>query len=131
MATTTTKKDAAIKFQFPTRKANAYLKKAGGSSFGKLSHKQLEAVFVMAVDGFMKGELSLDELSGLCNHLWFEALPGKEKFSTELAHALYSGAELAYYVRHTMEESAAKTFIGFLNDVVGYYTKKERETAGA
>ncbi|KKR11191.1 MAG: hypothetical protein A2694_02725 [Candidatus Blackburnbacteria bacterium RIFCSPHIGHO2_01_FULL_40_17] len=114
------KEDKTIRIIFPTKKFKKYLEKSGVSSTKELSLDLIHNVFVETIGDFRKGELSLDELSGISNHLWSDGISDKDKFNSDLAKTLYSAAELSFYVRNVQDKDAAKRFIEFLREVLSY-----------
>lgn len=125
MPTIYDEKDEIIKIPFPKKRFQVYLKKQKVSDPKKLTFAQKKKIFLTSISDFLKGKLSLDEMSAIALFLW-SSLSGKEKTTSDLADALYYCAELNYYVRHiTKKEGETNTFISFIIDVMEYYEKNK------
>ncbi|SRR6266496_1427080 len=106
---------------FTLRRAGKYIKtyvKRVGYPMGLPTHPDAkEALFLRAADDYKKGELSLDELSVLCEDLWWSI----EDKDSELARVLMSGQELSFYERQAVNHKhVADNLIGALKDVLAY-----------
>lgn len=81
---------------------------------------RLFLVFLLAVGDFFKGLLSLDQLSEICESLWWSIVHNsKEKEMNTLWEVLHAGGELSYYSR-TVGISSIQ-FLAFHQDVVAFY----------
>ncbi len=112
----------------PEKTVKAYVKDVGASSFERLTLKQKEQVFLLAVEDFYIGNLDLDELSALGGSLWNSL--GADR-SSEFANALYAANELSYYIRvisHKQDRSSS-TLESFLLDIKVFFSKHNPKRA--
>ena len=108
-----------IKVAFLEKKLNKYLKQVGVDAVEKTSIEQKEKILLKIQKDFLNGEISMDDFSVICNALWSD-LKGPEKTSTNLANALYAGAELVYYQR-VLDKN--EMLLPFLKEALGYRKK--------
>lgn len=92
--------------------------------------KKAEKIFLSARKDFINKDISLDDLSTICNHHWFEAIPGPEKATPPFATMLQNGGEISYYLRKAKKKESANILASHINSVIAYtphYQKKSNE----
>ena len=113
-------RDVTVTFPKKTlNKYHKYLKQVKVDAVEKTSIKQKEKILLQIQKDFLNGKISMDDFSAVCNTLWSD-LEGVEKASSDLANALYAGAELVYYQRVTGKN---EMLLPFLNEALGYKKK--------
>ncbi len=110
-----------LEIPFPATKYQEYITLLGNKPH--LTYQEQRRLFVTAIDDFLSGKLSMDDLAAIAGHEW-NKMPNKEKDTTDLGEALYAASELSYYVRH-IEGETSKVFNRFMNTVMDYYHKFE------
>jgi hypothetical protein len=106
----------AIKPPMPTKEYNQYMKDAGVASEDALTQVHVKKIIANAVDGFLRGDLSTDGLSMICNRLFrvVTKLPGDDQ---QLLDVVIAGSELSFYVR---QPKLLPQFNSFLRKVLEY-----------
>lgn len=82
-------------------------------------------MFINAIQIFLTGGMSQDELSNIANHLWYS----REKRSDELGSVLYKCSELSFYIRRIYIPERPDNngnFIWFMKATMEYYEKKQK-----
>ncbi len=120
-----------INIPFPEEKFTSQLEKVGVSSEEKLTFSMLAQLMVNSIGDFKKGEISLDDLSGIFRHLRWEGFFSNQPEDLqsrffELGNVLDQGAELSFYNRHAVVEGKpSDMFLEFLHEVTRFYDKRE------
>lgn len=91
---------------------------SGVVSGSRMTFKQVKSVFALAVDDFIKGSISSDNLAAISHSLWKcllkRSIPSKYE---ELFKILIAGSELSYYARKV---EVLDGFCGLLRRVIRY-----------
>jgi len=120
-------KDEKIHIKFPTAKFGKYLAMVHAQSVDELSFGQTRKLFLLVVDDFKSGKLSLDDMSEIAQTLWKQLLRDGSDGAKELKDVLNNATELNFYVRRIPElEPDGKTFVFFMTSVVAYFEKNKK-----
>ncbi len=122
-AYTITTEKGTISIPFPQKKFRAYLKNVHATTRKKLTKEQVQKIFLMAIEDFYKGLLSLDELSSIAEAIYYPNMPILDK---DLDPVLDEASELSYTVRQVDNSSPqvrVEGFGGVLTSVRVYYEK--------
>ena len=89
--------------------------------------ESVEKLFLLAVEDFKNGEISVSELSGVCNYLWPISLKIQDfkRDTSELSVILLVGAEMEYYLKDTenKRKENSKIFDSSLKEILSYKSK--------
>lgn len=99
--------DKEINTPFPTLQWKKYLKKLDLNN-KKLVVKDAEHIFVLAIEDFRNGPLSLDGLADVCGYLFHEVITTSKDpnvISSKLGDILLQVADLSYDIRHGTDVS--------------------------
>jgi len=108
----------SIKIKDITELLDKYLKGIGCADLKLVRYEDKEILFEKILKDYKEGEISLDELSSLSETVWW-TLSEKEK-TDKFGKILMSGMELNFYERNANDDSGAKNFIYFLQEVLEY-----------
>lgn len=106
-----------IRTPFPNKEYRAFKKAAKVTSESSFTEAQIKKIYVLMVDAFLKGELSIDDISSICGRLFDPVVKVKGKWKSDLLSAVINGSELGFYVR---TPSLLTLFNGFLKKVLKY-----------
>ncbi len=110
------KKQKIIKIPMPVRQYKAYKKIAHVKSEKAMSEAQTKSIFAQAVDGFLKGDISIDGLAMICNKLFQRLIKIKNR-DPKFFDTIIAGLELSFYIR---SPKLLSIFSGFLKSVLDY-----------
>lgn len=120
-------KGEKIHIKFPSTKFKKYLSKVNALSIDDLSFEQTRKLFLLTIDDFRLGKLSLDDMSEIAQKLWKLTLKDDSESMKELREVLNNATELNFYVRRISElESNGKWFINFMTDLMKFYDKNRK-----
>ncbi len=120
-----TEQNKVITIPFPQKQFINQLAKVGVKDEKELSFATLVILMGNIIEDFINGVLSIDDLSSMFNHLYYEGFyshqsdDNKDKFS-EIGNVLEFGSELSYYLRHP-----DSSFLLYLQAVMNFYEQRD------
>ena len=111
-----------ITIEFPDKQFSHYKRKFNLTSEQEISANILKDIFQSIRNDYLTGTISMDDLSMLCNYLFFVDKRNNSnllKIDPNLHNVLSVGMELSYYSRQKDSQSLQKLAI-FLEDVLTY-----------
>lgn len=89
------------------------------NDLSKLNISEKENIVRKIILDYKKGEISLDELSSLCETIWW-SLPETDKHGNSFGDTLMSAMELSFYERNVKDEESAKRFMFLMQDLTKF-----------
>lgn len=117
-----------LSLEFPGKKIKTLLEDLGLPSnvdFREANFENKRLVFLAAFREFLKGKLSVEELSEISNHLkqLFDQ-ESRTKEQEEYEQMIYEAADLGYYVR-VIKDPEKSMFAAFLKGCADYFEKNK------
>lgn len=117
-----------LSLEFPGKKIKTLLEDLGLPSnvdFREANFENKRLVFLAAFREFLKGKLSVEELSEISNHLkqLFDQ-ESRTKEQEEYEQMIYEAADLGYYVR-VIKDPEKSMFAAFLKGCNNYFEKNK------
>jgi hypothetical protein len=98
--------------------------KAVGADERNLSEEDAKNIFCLSFEFFLKGKLSIDDISSINGRL-LEAISGRTNKYPELIDGLEAGSELGFYIR---DINLIPNFKNFLEEVFSVYNSLRSQT---
>lgn len=118
----------SIIISFPHEKFANYLNHFKTKTFEDLNVSQMEQIFLMVIDDFKKGIMSIDDISVISFNMFNHGVHIEKEFSlTDFAGVLLSfGEELSFYLRKAADDTrSAIQFSSFLRRVLDFSNKRK------
>jgi hypothetical protein len=113
-----------ILIPFPASKLSDYLKSINAKSIDMLGVHLVEKVFLLVVNDFLQGIVSVDQLA-LISRVLLDRLNLIAKNESEIGYVLEDVCELHFYIRQIRDDVCAQVFVSDLQRALDYFERNK------